>query len=128
MLNGVEVPDEGSWGYSSGWIPDDIVAARCPLPDKGSTESDTNSSRGGQRSKQFGRVYYAIEVKSVASGNRVRLTENQREMMATVNDTFDHVHPVVVIIDLGGFPESVEITVEMYQESVWADRQASKTI
>lgn len=73
-------------------------------------------------------VHYAIEVKSVASGDRVRLTENQREMMATVNDTFDHVHPVVVILDLGGLPETVGISVELYQESVWSDGQLSKTV
>lgn len=49
-------------------------------------------------------------------------------MMGIVDDTLDHVHPVVVIVDLGGLPESVEISADIYQESVWADGQMSKTV
>lgn len=42
-------------------------------------------------------------------------------MVATINETLDHLHPVIVIMHLGDLPGSVEITVNMYQESVRAD-------
>lgn len=42
-------------------------------------------------------------------------------MIATVNETLDHVHPVIVIMHFGDLPESVGFTVNMYQESVRAD-------
>jgi len=73
-------------------------------------------------------AYYAVEVKAVSSGDRVRLTENQQEMLATVSEEVERVHPVIVMVDVGGLPESAEVVVDIYEESVWADGQMSKTV
>jgi hypothetical protein len=73
-------------------------------------------------------AYYAVEVKAVSSGNRVRLTENQQEMLAIVSEEVERVFPIIVMVDVGGLPESAEVVVDIYEESVWADGQMSKTI
>jgi hypothetical protein len=126
VLEGVTLPEGGDWGYSQGWIPDDILVVEAPT----SVEGGQSPSRSGERRDSTTELlgYYAVEVKAVASGNRVRLTKNQREMMATVSEEVDRVHPVIVIVDVGGLPESVEVGVDIYAESVWADGQLSKTV
>lgn len=60
MLDGVDVPDEGAWGYSSGWIPDDIIAARCPLSTDKNAEDVTEPESRRRDAGKTGIIYYAI--------------------------------------------------------------------
>ncbi len=126
LLEEVTLPEDGDWGYSQGWIPDDILVVEALTPVEG-----TPSPRGSKEDLDPTTdllAYYAVEVKAVSSGDRVRLTENQQEMLATVSDEVERVHPVLVMVDVGGLPESAEVVVDIYEESVWADGQMSKTV
>jgi hypothetical protein len=125
-LRGLSLPDDSDWGYTGNWKPDDILAVKAltgvapPLPPQGEREElDPTTELLG---------YYPIEVKATSRGNRVRLTENQHETLATVHEEVDGAHPVMVLVDISGLPESAEIVVDIYEESVWADGQKSKTI
>ncbi|MGB9966313.1 hypothetical protein [Halobacterium hubeiense] len=128
MLDDIEVPDDGSWGYSSGWVPDDVITAVARQQNDGST--DLSKFLSSEQATEAGplKAYYAVEVKSITSGNRARLTENQQKMLPTISKNLDRVHPVVVTVDLNGLPETAEVTVNMYENSVWADGQISKTV
>lgn len=126
VLEGVTLPEDGDWGYSQGWIPDDILVVKALTPVEG-TPSPLRS-RGELDPTTDLLAYYAVEVKAVSSGNRVRLTENQQEMLATVSEEVERVHPVIVMVDVGGLPESAEVVVDIYEESVWTDGQMSKTV
>ena len=126
VLEGVVLPEDGDWGYSQGWIPDDILVVRALTPVEG-TPSPSGSKEELDPTTDL-LAYYAVEVKAVSSGDRVRLTENQQEMLATVSEGVERVHPVIVMVDVGGLPESAEVVVDIYEESVWADGQISKTV
>lgn len=128
MLEDIEVPDDESWGYSSGWIPDDVIAVVARQERSGNTGLSEFMGGEVESTKSSIRAYYAVEVKSVTSGDRVRVTENQRKKLRTISQNLDCVHPVIVIVDINGLPETAEITVDMYEESVWADGQTSKTV
>jgi hypothetical protein len=128
MLEDVEIPDDGPWGYSSGWIPDDVIAAvarqrQDSMVDLSKFFDGEGESRPGPLT-----VYYAIEVKAVTRGSRVRLTGNQQELLPAVSENLDHVHPVIVTVDLNGLPEAVEVDVDIFENSVWGDGQTSKTV
>ncbi|WP_323192792.1 hypothetical protein [Halostella sp. PRR32] len=126
VLEGVTLPEDGDWGYSQGWIPDDILVAKALTPVEGAPSP--SRSREGLDPTTDLLAYYAVEVKAVSSGNRVRLTENQQEMLAIVSEEVEQVYPIIVMVDVGGLPESAEVVVDIYEESVWADGQMSKTI
>lgn len=125
-LEGVTLPEDGDWGYSRGWIPDDILVAKTvtPLEDR---PRPLHSREELDPTTEL-LAYYAVEVKAVSSGNRVRLTENQQEMLATVSEEVEGVYPIIVMVDVSGLPQSAEVLVDIYEESVWADGQMSKTV
>lgn len=125
VLEGVSLPEDGEWGYSRGWDPDDILLAKVL------TQSETGGGpfpTEGIDSTTTRLAYYAVEVKAVSEGDRVRLTENQQEMLQVVSEEVEHVHPVIVMVDVGNLPESAEVTVDLYENSVWAEGQMSKTV
>jgi len=126
ILEGVTLPEDGDWGYSQGWIPDDILMVQALTPVEG-TPAPSHSREEVDPTTDL-LAYYAVEVKAVSSGNRVRLTENQQESLATVSKEVERVHPVIVIVDVAGLPDSAEVEVDIYEESVWADGQMSKTV
>ena len=126
VLEGITLPEGGDWGYSQGWIPDDILVVKAPTPVEGAPSPLHSREELDPTTGLL--AYYAMEVKAVSSGNRVRLTENQQEMLATVSEEVERVHPVIVMVDVGGLPESAEVVVDIYEESVWADGQMSKTV
>lgn len=128
MLDDVDIPDEGSWGYSSGWIPDDVIAARATENRDSTVELSNFFDRNRGQGTHSVTVYYAVEVKAVTSGGRVRLTENQQELLPAISENLDRVHPVIITVDLNGLPETVEMVVDIFEESVWADGQTSKTV
>jgi len=125
-LEGVTLPEDGDWGYSRGWIPDDLLVVKALTPMEG-TPSPLRSREELDPTTDL-LAYYAVEVKAVSSGDRVRLTENQQEILAIVSEEVERVHPVIVMVDIGGLPESAEVVVDIYEESVWADGQMSKTV
>lgn len=86
-----------------------------------------SGSREGLDPKTDLLTYYAVEVKAVSSVDRVRFTESQQEMLAIVSEEVERVHPVILMVDVGGLSESAEVIVDIYEESVWADGQMSKT-
>jgi len=124
-LEGVTLPEYGDWGYSKGWIPDDILVAQAVTP---MHKPNPLRSQEGLDPTTDSLAYYAVEVKGVSRGDRVRLTENQQEMLSIVSEQVEHVHPVIVTVDVGDLPESAEVIVDLYYESVWADGQISKSV
>jgi len=126
VLEGVTLPEDGDWGYSQGWIPDDILVVKALTPVEGMPSPSGSREELDPTTDLL--AYYAVEVKAVSSGDRVRLTENQQEMLATVSEQVERVHPVIVMVDVGGLPESAEVVVDIYEVSVWADGQMSKTV
>lgn len=146
-LDGIDLPENGDWGYNKGWKPDNIIRASWKIYDSDKGEyypvakefenRDPNElphlglvgSPGNSRPKKgSATVYYLIEVKTVTTGDRVRLTENQHKMMEVVSKEVDFVHPVIVILDINNLPESVEIQVDIYEESTWGTGKKSKNV
>ena len=126
VLESVTLPEDGDWGYSQGWIPDDILVAKALTPVRDTSGPSRSREKLDPTTDLL--AYYAVEVKAVSRGNRVRLTENQQEMLSTVSEEVEGVHPIIVMVDVGGLPESAEVVVDIYEESVWADGQMSKTV
>jgi hypothetical protein len=126
VLEGVSLPKDGDWGYSRGWDPDDLLVAQAPTQTETVEKSSFAEEQLDPTITRFG--YYAVEVKAVSKGDRVRLTENQQEMLQVVSEEVEHVHPVIVMVDVENLPESAEVTVDLYENSVWAEGQMSKTV
>lgn len=144
-LDGINLPEEGDWGYSKGWIPDDILIATWNLSNGESDEptdeatpvqdsADTppvfslkDRPRTMEPSKKM-QVYYPIEVKSVTSYRRIRLTENQSDTFVLLANDVDYVHPLLVMLDLNDLPESVGIEVDLIEDSRWGEGTRTKSV
>ena len=87
------------------------------IPQNSSPVDQVRTQDGGSAAG-IAKIYYSIEIKSVATGDRVRLTKNQHEMMRVVSEDVNFVHPVIVILDLEGLPDSVDVGVDVYEDSV----------
>lgn len=61
-------------------------------------------------------VYYPVEVKS---GDKQTLTEQQAEAIPAIVEHVDHVHPLIVAIELDGLPGQYAIEVSEFSTSAW---------
>lgn len=135
---------EDHFGFSSGWIPDLITSATWRISDhrfenshRSLENTDWNDEEtppvvtyGSYNRDQVvdAKIYYPVEVKTTSRQGRVRLTNNQLEMLAVLDDQLEYVHPIIVSFDISALPEAVGIEVDLYEDSEWGDGAMSKTI
>lgn len=62
------------------------------------------------------RAYYPIEVKS---GEKKTLTDSQATAIPHVAEEVDHVHPIIVEVDLSDLPSEYNMSVDMLSSSDW---------
>lgn len=63
-------------------------------------------------------VYYPVEVKS---GDKKTLTEQQASAIPDIANHVDHVHPIIVTVEIDNLPDGYSINVEEFATSRWGD-------